>query len=148
MTYMQQLQAGFKSLVQAGEAGRHSIDDMMGPVNGAISEISGAAEEIASLPGVPPEVGAKLQRVMRGIGCRSVKSRKPCSQPTTRPPATLSGIDERMGNAEGAGLSGGHSDQPDRWQSGTPAWRTSYPPAPWHRMPRQWPKRSNRFRTC
>lgn len=29
MAYMEQLQSGFKSLVQAGEAGRHSIDDMV-----------------------------------------------------------------------------------------------------------------------
>ena len=96
MTYMQQLQAGFKSLVQAGEAGRHSIDDMMGPVNGAISEISGAAEEIASLPGVPPEVGAKLQRVMRGIGAAQSKVGTVLAT-YNKATRTLSGIDERMG---------------------------------------------------
>ena len=73
MAFMEQLQSGFKSLVQAGEAGRRSIDDMIGPVNGAISEITSAAEELASLPGVPPGVGEKLQRVMRGIGAAQSK---------------------------------------------------------------------------
>ena len=67
MAYMEQLQSGFRSLVQAGEAGRRDIDEMMGPVNGAISEISGAADELSSILGVPPGVGEKLQRVMRGI---------------------------------------------------------------------------------
>ncbi|SFU44094.1 hypothetical protein SAMN05428951_101675 [Pseudomonas sp. OV546] len=67
MAYMEQLQSGFKSLVKAGEAGRHSIDGMIGPVNGAIGEITGAADELSSIPGVPPGVGEKLQRVMRGI---------------------------------------------------------------------------------
>ncbi|NWA67706.1 phage tail protein [Pseudomonas reactans] len=96
MTYMEQLQSGFKSLVQAGEAGRHSIDDMIGPVNGAISEISGAAEEIASLPGVPPEVGAKLQRVMRGIGAAQSKVGTVLAT-YSKASRTMSGIDERMG---------------------------------------------------
>lgn len=96
MTYMEQLQAGFKSLVKAGEAGRHSIDDMIGPVNGAISEITGAAEEIASLPGVPPEVGAKLQRVMRGIGASQSKVGTVLAT-YNKATRTMTGIDERMG---------------------------------------------------
>ncbi|RQO50597.1 phage tail protein [Pseudomonas sp. KBW05] len=96
MTYMEQLQAGFKSLVKAGEAGRHSIDDMIGPVNGAISEITGAAEEIASLPGVPPEVGAKLQRVMRGIGAAQSKVGTVLAT-YNKATRTMTGIDERMG---------------------------------------------------
>ena len=96
MAYMEQLQSGFKSLVQAGEAGRHSIDDIMGPVNGAISEISGAADEIASLPGVPPEVGAKLQRVMRGIGAAQSKVGTVLAT-YSKATRTMSGIDERMG---------------------------------------------------
>ena len=96
MTYMEQLQAGFKSLVKAGEAGRHSIDDMIGPVNGAISEITGAAVEIASLPGVPPEVGAKLQRVMRGIGAAQSKVGTVLAT-YNKATRTMTGIDERMG---------------------------------------------------
>ncbi|WP_294733543.1 phage tail protein [uncultured Pseudomonas sp.] len=83
-------------MVQAGEAGRHSIDDIMGPVNGAISEISGAADEIASLPGVPPEVGAKLQRVMRGIGAAQSKVGTVLAT-YSKATRTMSGIDERMG---------------------------------------------------
>lgn len=96
MPYLEQLQAGFKSLVQAGEAGRRSIDDMIGPVNGAISEITGAAEELASLPGVPPGVGEKLQRVMRGIGAAQSKVGTVLST-YNKATRTMSGIDERMG---------------------------------------------------
>lgn len=95
MAYMEQLQSGFKSLVQAGEAGRRSIDDMIGPVNGAISEITGAAEELASLPGVPPGVGEKLQRVMRGIGAAQSKVGTVLAT-YNKGTRTLSGLDERM----------------------------------------------------
>ena len=95
MAYMEQLQSGFKSLVQAGEAGRRSIDDMIGPVNGAISEITGAAEELASLPGVPPGVGEKLQRVMRGIGAAQFKVGTVLAT-YNKGTRTMSGLDERM----------------------------------------------------
>lgn len=95
MTYMEQLQSGFKSLVQAGEAGRRSIDDMIGPVNGAISEITGAAEELASLPGVPPGVGEKLQRVMRGIGAAQSKVGTVLAT-YNKGTRTMSGLDERL----------------------------------------------------
>lgn len=95
MAYMEQLQSGFKSLVQAGETGRRSIDDMIGPVNGAISEITGAAEELASLPGVPPGVGEKLQRVMRGIGAAQSKVGTVLAT-YNRGTRTMSGLDERM----------------------------------------------------
>ncbi|MGX9762059.1 phage tail protein [Pseudomonas shahriarae] len=95
MAYMEQLQSGFKSLVQAGEAGRRSIDDMIGPVNGAISEITGAAEELASLPGVPPGVGEKLQRVMRGIGAAQSKVGTVLAT-YNKGTRTMSGLDERM----------------------------------------------------
>lgn len=96
MAYMEQLQSGFKSLVQAGEAGRHSIDGMIGPVSGAIGEITGAADELSSIPGVPPGVGEKLQRVMRGIGAAQSKVGEVLStyNKVTR---AMSSIDERMG---------------------------------------------------
>ncbi|MCU1722441.1 phage tail protein [Pseudomonas sp. 5P_5.1_Bac1] len=67
MAYMEQLQSGFKSLVAAGEAGRRSADEMIGPMNGAISDITGAAADLENIPFVGPEIGAKLQRTMRGI---------------------------------------------------------------------------------
>ncbi|MDR6926894.1 phage tail protein [Pseudomonas sp. BE134] len=73
MTYMEQLEAGLKYLVEAGEAGRRSADGMLGPVNGAISEITGAASELENIPFVGPEIGAKLQRVMRGVGAAQAK---------------------------------------------------------------------------
>lgn len=67
MAYMEQLQSGFKSLVVAGEAGRRSADEMLGPINGAISDITGAASELEGIPFVGPALGEKLQRTMRGI---------------------------------------------------------------------------------
>lgn len=67
MAYMEQLQSGMKSLVTAAEAGRRSADEMLGPVNGAISDITGAASELEGIPFVGPAIGAKLQRTMRGI---------------------------------------------------------------------------------
>lgn len=67
MAYMDQLKSGLHSLVQAGEVGRQSLDGVIGPVNGAIADISGAADELGSLQGLPPSVGEKLQRILRGI---------------------------------------------------------------------------------
>ena len=67
MVYMEQLQSGFQSLVEAGEAGRSSADGMLTPLNGAISDITGAASELENIPFVGPEMGAKLQRTLRGI---------------------------------------------------------------------------------
>ena len=96
MAYMEQLQSGFKSLVQAGEAGRHSIDDMIGPVNGAIGEISGAADELSSIPGVPPGVGDKLQRVMRGINAAQSKVGTVLAT-YSKATRALSAMDERLG---------------------------------------------------
>ncbi|WP_404938363.1 phage tail protein [Pseudomonas sp. JDS08PS003] len=68
MAYMEQLQSGLTSLVAAAEAGRRSADEMLGPMNGAISDITGAASELENLPRVGPVLGAKLQRTMRSIG--------------------------------------------------------------------------------
>ncbi|TWD49506.1 phage tail protein [Pseudomonas sp. SJZ131] len=73
MAYMEQLQSGLKYLVDAGEAGRRSADGMLGPVNGAISEITGAASELENIPFVGPAIGAKLQRVMRGVNAAQAK---------------------------------------------------------------------------
>lgn len=73
MAYMEQLQSGLKYLVDAGEAGRRSADGMLGPVNGAISEITGAASELENIPFVGPAIGAKLQRVMRSVDAAQAK---------------------------------------------------------------------------
>lgn len=67
MAYMEQLQSGLKYIVKAGEAGRTSLDGMLGPLNGAIGDMTGAASELESLPFVGPLVGEKLQRSMRAI---------------------------------------------------------------------------------
>jgi phage protein U len=73
MAYMEQMQSGLKYLVEAGEAGRRSADGMLGPVNGAISELTGAASELENIPFVGPSVGAKLKRVMRGVDAAQSK---------------------------------------------------------------------------
>ena len=74
MAYMEQMQSGLKYLVEAGEAGRRNVDGMLGPVNGAISEITGATEELENIPFIGPEMGAKLQRVMRGVTAAQSKA--------------------------------------------------------------------------
>ena len=73
MTYVEQLQSGLKYLVAAGETGRRSLDGMLGPVNGAINEITGAANGLDDLPFVSAETGAKVQRLIRGISAAQSK---------------------------------------------------------------------------
>lgn len=96
MPYMEQLQAGLKYLATAGEAGRRSLDGMMGPVNGAIGEITGAASELESLPVIGPALGEKLQRVLRGVNAAQSKVGQVVAVygKATR---AVSQIDERMG---------------------------------------------------
>ncbi|MFT2186372.1 phage tail protein [Pseudomonas putida] len=67
MAYMEQMQSALKSLVAAGEVGRTSLDGMLGPLNGAVSDMTGAVVELESLPIVGPLVGEKLQRTLRMI---------------------------------------------------------------------------------
>lgn len=67
MAYMEQLQSALKLLVSAGEAGRKNLDGMLGPLNGVISDMTGAATELETVPFVGPVIGEKLGRVMRGI---------------------------------------------------------------------------------
>lgn len=67
MAYMEQMQSALRNLVAAGEAGRRSADGMLGPLNGAISDMTGAASDLENIPFVGPALGEKLQRTMRGI---------------------------------------------------------------------------------
>jgi phage protein U len=73
MAYMENMQSGLKYLVQAGEAGRKDLDGMLGPMNGAIGSIMGAADELESVPFVGPVIGAKLQRITGAIGVAQAK---------------------------------------------------------------------------
>ncbi|NBB09532.1 phage tail protein [Pseudomonas sp. SLFW] len=73
MSYLESMQSGLKHMVQAGEAGRKDLDGMLGPVNGAIGEITGAADELESLPFVGPLIGAKLKRITGAIGVAQSK---------------------------------------------------------------------------
>ncbi len=67
MAYMESMQSSLRSLAAAGEAGRRSADEMLGPLNGAVSDITGAATELENLPFVGEAIGKKLQRTMRAI---------------------------------------------------------------------------------
>lgn len=96
MPYMEQLQSSVKYLATAGETGRRSLDGMLGPVNGAISEITGATSELESLPFVGPAIGAKLQRVMRGVNAAQSKVGSVVST-YSRATRAVSQVDERLG---------------------------------------------------
>lgn len=65
---MESLNSALSSLLAAGQAGRTSLDGMLGPLDGAISDMTGAVVELESFPGVGPAIGEKLQRTMRAIG--------------------------------------------------------------------------------
>lgn len=67
MAYMEQMQSVLKYLLAAGESGRTSLDGMLGPLNGAISDMTGAASELEGVPFIGPAIGAKVQRTMRAI---------------------------------------------------------------------------------
>jgi phage protein U len=95
-TSLQRLQSGLKFLASAGETGRRSLDGMLGPVNGAIGEITGAASELEGLPFVGPAIGAKLQRVMRGVNAAQAKVGQVVAMYGTATRA-LSQVDERLG---------------------------------------------------
>ncbi|MGB9088920.1 MAG: phage tail protein [Pseudomonas farsensis] len=67
MAYMESMQSTLSGLIAAGEAGRSSLDGMLGPLNGAVSDMSGAAAELEGLPVIGPVIGGKLRRTMRAI---------------------------------------------------------------------------------
>ncbi|WP_449440756.1 phage tail protein [Pseudomonas migulae] len=96
MEALGQLQSGLKYLASAGETGRRSLDGMLGPMNGAIGEITGAASELEDLPFVGPAVGAQLQRVMRGVQAAQAKVGQVVAT-YNKATRALSGMDERLG---------------------------------------------------
>ncbi|MBN4176203.1 hypothetical protein GSU75_03452 [Pseudomonas savastanoi pv. phaseolicola] len=73
MAYAEQLQSSLRYLIAAGEAGRRSLDDMLGPLNGAVGDMTGAASELENVPFIGPAIGEKLQRTMRGISVAQSK---------------------------------------------------------------------------
>ena len=79
MAYVEQLQSGLKYLTAAGETGRRSLDGMLGPVNGAISEISGAASELGDLPFIGPSIPSRLRRPVSPAAVRYFKPDCNCS---------------------------------------------------------------------
>lgn len=95
MAYWQQMQNGLSQLARAAEDGRRDLDEMIAPVNGAVSEIRGAAGEMEGLPGVSPEMAGKMQRAMQGIERAQVKVNKVVNTYNSASRA-LKGIDEHM----------------------------------------------------
>jgi len=93
---LQKLQGGLKYLATAGETGRRSLDGMMGPLNGAIGEITGAASELEGVPFIGPSIGAKLQRVMRGVNAAQAKVGQVVAT-YNRASRAMSQVDERLG---------------------------------------------------
>ncbi|MEE4995968.1 phage tail protein [Pseudomonas alliivorans] len=73
MAYAEQLQSSLKYLIAAGEVGRRSLDDMLGPLTGAVGDMTGAASELENIPFIGPAIGEKLQRTMRGISAAQSK---------------------------------------------------------------------------
>ena len=96
MACMEQLLAGLKYLTAAGETGRRSLDGMLGPVNGAINEITGAAAELDDLPFIGTAVGAKVQRLMRGVSAAQAKAGAVVAT-YNKATRAASQIDERLG---------------------------------------------------
>lgn len=73
MAYMELLQGSLKSLAAAGEAGRRTVDGMLGPMNGAVTQMKGAVSELETLPVVGGLIGGQLNRVMGGIAQAQAK---------------------------------------------------------------------------
>lgn len=96
MPYMEQLQSGLKYLVAAGEAGRRNLDGMLGPLNGAISDMTGAASELENVPFIGPALGEKLQRTMRGINAAQSKVGEVAAK-YSQATAAAAQVQERMG---------------------------------------------------
>ncbi|RXT59853.1 phage tail protein [Pseudomonas syringae] len=46
---------------------------MLGPLNGAVGDMTGAASELENIPFIGPAIGEKLQRTMRGISVAQTK---------------------------------------------------------------------------
>ncbi|MCP1652625.1 phage tail protein [Pseudomonas nitroreducens] len=95
MAYWEQMQSSLSRLAQAAEDGRRDLDEVIAPVNGAVSEIRGAAGELEGLPGVSPEMAGKVQRTMQSIERAQVKVNKVVNTYSSATRA-LKGIDERM----------------------------------------------------
>lgn len=66
-SYLEHLQGGLKFMVDAGEAGRRDLESMLGPLNGALGEISGAADALEGLPFIGDELSDKTRRLMGAV---------------------------------------------------------------------------------
>lgn len=65
MAYVEQSLSGLKYLTAGGETGGRSQNGMLGPVNGAISEISRAASELGDLSFIGPAAVATYNKALR-----------------------------------------------------------------------------------
>ncbi len=97
MAYMELLTSSLSSLVAAGVAGRTTLDGMLGPLTGAVSDMTGAAAELESLPVIGPAVGEKVQRTMRAINVAQSTVGQVASK-YSQVVSAASQVQERMGS--------------------------------------------------
>ncbi|PJY97949.1 phage tail protein [Pseudomonas donghuensis] len=69
---------------------------MLGPLNGAISDMTGAASELENIPFIGPALGEKLQRTMRGINAAQSKVGEVAAK-YGQATAAAAQVQERMG---------------------------------------------------
>ena len=94
MAYLEQLQAGLRYLGRAGESGRKSLDKVVAPVNGAISEIRAQPRSWRTCPAyrrkwLPAAACHARHRPGAGQG-------EPRGSTYDRASRALLGIDERL----------------------------------------------------
>lgn len=68
MPYIEMMESGLRQVVRAGEEGRRSVDGMLAPITGAVSDLTGAADELSTLPGFQAGLGARALRLTRSLG--------------------------------------------------------------------------------
>jgi len=96
MAYMEQLQAGLRSIGQAIEAGRRDLKGTLEPLDQAIGELQDASGQLEKLLGLPPGVSAPLQRVMRGIDQANARLDKVVAV-YSKAERAVQRVDERLG---------------------------------------------------
>ena len=78
-SYLEHLQGGLKYMVDAGEAGRTALESMTGPMNGALNEISGAADALEGLPFIGEALSDQTRRLQSAVNSAQAKIGKVAS---------------------------------------------------------------------
>ncbi|EPB6913827.1 phage tail protein [Pseudomonas aeruginosa] len=96
MPYIEMMESGLRQVVRAGEEGRRSVDGMLAPITGAVSDLTGAADELSTLPGFPAGLGDRALRLTRSLGVAQAKVGGVMNTYSSAARA-LSGLDQRYG---------------------------------------------------